>query len=76
MVVSAQPTPLDKNAALRQIEKTNPETLALAYDWEDIVDKVVRTQEKIKECVMHLIPVSPSDLGSLDFHLMNQTLKC
>jgi hypothetical protein len=36
------------------MEKTNPETLALAYDWEDIAVKVVRTQEKIKECVMSL----------------------
>jgi len=33
------------------MEKTNPETLALAYDWDDIAAKVVRTQEKIKECV-------------------------
>jgi U3 small nucleolar RNA-associated protein 3 len=60
MVVSTQPTPLDKKAALRQMEKTNPETLALAYDWEDIAEKVVRTQEKIKECVMDLYPFSPS----------------
>ena len=55
MMVSPQPTPLDKKAALRQMEKTNPETLALAYDWEDIADKVVRTQEKIKEYVMDFI---------------------
>ena len=50
-MVSTRPIPLDKNAALRHMEKTNPETLALAYDWEDIATKVVRTQEKIKEYV-------------------------
>lgn len=55
MVVTAQPLPLNKKAALRQIEKTNPETLALAYDWEDTAAKVVHTQEKIKQCVMDLI---------------------
>jgi len=75
MVVSARPTPLDKNAALRQMEKTNPETLALAYDWEDIADKVVRTQEKIKEYVMDCILVSSFGLGSTDFHPMSQILK-
>jgi len=54
MVAAAQPTSLDKKATLRHIEKTNPETLALTYDWEDIAAKVVRTQKKIEECVMHL----------------------
>ncbi len=57
MVVATQPIPLDKKDALRHLEKTNPETLALAYDWEDIAAKVVHTQEKIKECVMGLILV-------------------
>lgn len=53
MVVAAQTLPLDKNSTLRHMEKTNPETLALAYDWEDIAAKVVHTQEKIKECAMN-----------------------
>ncbi len=52
MVVASQPIPLDKKDTLRHLEKTNPETLALAYDWGDIADKVVHTQEKIKQCVM------------------------
>ena len=59
MVVAAQPIPLDKKDALRHLEKTNPETLALANDWEDIAAKVVRTQEKIKECVIDFILISP-----------------
>jgi hypothetical protein len=63
MVVAAQATPLDKKAALRHMEKTNPETLALAYDWEDIAAKVVCTQEKIKECVMDLVYNPPFNLG-------------
>jgi U3 small nucleolar RNA-associated protein 3 len=63
MVVATQPIPLDKKDALRHLEKTNPETLALANDWEDIATKVVRTQEKIKECVMDFISVSPLTLA-------------
>jgi hypothetical protein len=72
-VVAAQATPLDKKAALRLMEKTNPETLALAYDWEDIAAKVVRAQEKIKECVMDLVSNSPFNLGLSGFRLTNQT---
>jgi hypothetical protein len=62
MVVSSQPIPLDKKDVLRHMEKTNPESLALAYDWEDIAAKVVHVQEKIKECVMSPILVSTLDL--------------
>jgi len=75
MVVAVQATPLDKKAALRHMEKTDPETLALAYDWEDIATKVVRTQEKIKECVVDLMSNLPFNLGPAGFRLMNQTLK-
>jgi U3 small nucleolar RNA-associated protein 3 len=59
--------PLDKNAALRHMEKTNPETLALAYDWEDIATKVVRTQEKIKECVYSSTVTLNFDLRCIGF---------
>jgi U3 small nucleolar RNA-associated protein 3 len=51
MVVAPQPM-LNKKDTLRHMERINPETLALAYDWEDIAAKVVHVQEKIKECVM------------------------
>lgn len=54
MMAAPQPIPLDKKDTLRHMEKTNPETLALSYDWEDIASKVVRVQEKIKECVTSL----------------------
>jgi hypothetical protein len=66
-----RPTPLDKKAALRHMEKTNPETLALAYDWEDIAVKVIQTQEKIKECVMSLNCASPFYPSGVGFHLLN-----
>jgi U3 small nucleolar RNA-associated protein 3 len=62
MVVAAQPIPLDKKGALKHLEKINPETLALANDWEDIAAKVIYTQEKIKECVMGIVLVSPLTL--------------
>ncbi|KAN0127334.1 Sas10 C-terminal domain containing protein [Lactarius tabidus] len=69
-VVSTRPIPLDKNAALRHMEKTNPETLALAYDWEDIATKVVHTQEKIKE----LSSTEQDSQGLGMAHLHNQAL--
>lgn len=62
MEVATQPVPLDKKDVLRHLEKTSPETLALANDWEDIAAKVVHTQEKIKEWVMSFILVSPLTL--------------
>lgn len=62
MVVATQPVLLDKKDALRHLEKTNPETLALANDWEDIAAQVVHTQEKIKECVMGFTLLSPLTL--------------
>ncbi|KAH9999604.1 Sas10 C-terminal domain-containing protein [Russula compacta] len=70
MVVTAQPLPLNKKAALKQIEKTNPETLALAYDWEDTAAKVVHTQEKIKQ----LSSTEPDSLALGMVHLHNQAL--
>jgi len=63
MVVATQLIPLDKKDALRHLEKTNPETLALANDWEDIAAKVVHTQEKIKECVMSSVLISLLTFG-------------
>ncbi|KAI0274240.1 Sas10 C-terminal domain-containing protein [Russula aff. rugulosa BPL654] len=70
MVVTTQPIPLDKKDALRHLEKTNPETLALANDWEDIAAKVVHTQEKIKE----LSSTEPDSQTLGMVHLHNQAL--
>lgn len=39
---------LDKATLLRQLEVTNPLTLALAREWEDIATSVVRVGEAVK----------------------------
>ncbi|KAI9463799.1 hypothetical protein F5148DRAFT_1276468 [Russula earlei] len=70
MAIAIQLTSLDKKAALRHLEKTNPEALALAYDWEDIATKVVHTQEKIKE----LSSTEPDSQVLGMAHLHNQAL--
>ncbi|KAG6876363.1 hypothetical protein C0993_003659 [Termitomyces sp. T159_Od127] len=51
--VLAEPTmtqqlPRDRKLLIRHLEKTSPETLALARDWEDAVETLSRTSEKIK----------------------------
>lgn len=43
---------------LRHMEKTCPETLALAQDWEDVARSVVRTEKKLTEYV-HLFLETP-----------------
>ncbi|KAF8490792.1 Sas10 C-terminal domain-containing protein [Russula emetica] len=70
MVVATQAIPLDKKDALKHLEKTNPETLALANDWEDIAARVVHTQEKIKE----LSSTEPDSQTLGMVHLHNQAL--
>ncbi|KAA1469751.1 hypothetical protein DENSPDRAFT_816924 [Dentipellis sp. KUC8613] len=47
--VETQPVLQDKKAIIRHLQKTSPETLALANDWEDVAQKLVRSQERIKE---------------------------
>ncbi|KAG5732711.1 hypothetical protein E4T56_gene16691 [Termitomyces sp. T112] len=44
-----QQLPQDKKLLLRHLEKISPETLALARDWENAVETLARTQEKIKK---------------------------
>lgn len=45
------PLPQDKKSLLKHLEKTSPETLALARDWDDIAHSVIRAGEKLKRCV-------------------------
>ncbi|GLB38447.1 putative sas10 C-terminal domain [Lyophyllum shimeji] len=45
--VVVESLPLDKKLLLRHLEKTSPETLALARDWEDTVENLTKTQEKL-----------------------------
>ena len=42
----------DKHALLRHLEKTSPETLALARDWEDVAWSVARAQQKLAKCAI------------------------
>lgn len=39
----------DKQSLLRHLEKTNPEALALAKDWEDVAHQLHRTRLKIEK---------------------------
>ncbi len=41
------PPTTDKKALLRHLEKTSPESLALARDWEDTVQNLQTTKAKI-----------------------------
>ncbi|KAG6890791.1 hypothetical protein C0995_003224 [Termitomyces sp. Mi166 len=46
---ATQRLPQDKKLLIRHLEKTSPETLALARDWEDAVGTLTKTQEKIQK---------------------------
>ena len=39
----------DRQSLLRHLEKTNPEALALARDWEDTVEVLMKTHRKITQ---------------------------
>ncbi|KAG5648291.1 hypothetical protein DXG03_004863 [Asterophora parasitica] len=41
------PLPTNKKLLLRHLEKTSPETLALARDWEETVETLAKTQQKL-----------------------------
>ncbi|KAI9061326.1 hypothetical protein FKP32DRAFT_1654630 [Trametes sanguinea] len=70
----AQPTvqqlPQDKQSLLRHLEKTNPEALALANDWDDVAHSLVKAQAKIAK----LEAENPSALSLSMMHLHHQAL--
>ncbi|KAJ7784672.1 Sas10 C-terminal domain-containing protein [Mycena metata] len=43
----AEPLPQDTKSLIRHLEKTSPETLALARDWEDTAESLTKTRRKI-----------------------------
>jgi hypothetical protein len=47
-----EPLPQDKQTLIRHLEKTSPETLALARDWDDTAWNLMRSQTKIKKCAI------------------------
>lgn len=52
--VQLQSLPQDKPGLLRHLQKTNPEALALAGDWDSTARTLVKTQQQIAECVIQL----------------------
>ncbi|EPQ50999.1 hypothetical protein GLOTRDRAFT_81585 [Gloeophyllum trabeum ATCC 11539] len=41
--------PSDKKAIVHHLEKTSPETLALARDWEDVVENLKKTHKRVEQ---------------------------
>ena len=39
----------DKVSIIRHLERNNPEALALAYDWGDVVHSLVKIQKKLAQ---------------------------
>ncbi|KAL6308424.1 Sas10 C-terminal domain-containing protein [Sparassis latifolia] len=68
--VVAQPLPKDKQSLLRHLEKTSPETLALARDWDDIAHSLVKTQQKLAS--LETEEPDPLSLGMI--HMYYQAL--
>ncbi|KAJ6584841.1 Sas10 C-terminal domain-containing protein [Mycena capillaripes] len=44
---SVEPVSQDTKSLIRHLEKTSPETLALARDWEDTAESLTKTRQKI-----------------------------
>ncbi len=42
------PVPQDKQSLIRHLEKTSPETIALAHEWDDLIQAIAKTGEKMK----------------------------
>lgn len=40
---------LDRVTAIRRLEKTSPETLALAREWEDVARDLMHAQQRLEE---------------------------
>ncbi|KAJ7644052.1 Sas10 C-terminal domain-containing protein [Roridomyces roridus] len=64
--IPTEPIPEDPQSLIRHIEKTNPETLALARDWETTAESLAKTRKKIAELESE-DPDSLS-LGMMHFH--------
>ncbi|RDX50301.1 hypothetical protein OH76DRAFT_1455485 [Lentinus brumalis] len=65
-----QQLPQDKHALLRHLEKTNPEALALAHDWEDVAHSLMTSKARIEK----LQAENPDALSLSMMHLHYQAL--
>ncbi|KAF5382522.1 hypothetical protein D9615_002950 [Tricholomella constricta] len=70
MPVVVEPLPQDKKLLLRHLEKTSPEALALARDWEDTVEALAKTQQKLAK----LEAENPDALSLGMIHIYYQAL--
>jgi U3 small nucleolar RNA-associated protein 3 len=43
--------PLDRATAIRHLEKTSPETIALAREWDDVARDLMRAKQRLKQYV-------------------------
>ncbi|KAJ7147521.1 Sas10 C-terminal domain-containing protein [Mycena crocata] len=69
IVAPAEPLPQDTKSLLRHLEKTSPETLALARDWEDTAETLTRTRQKI--AALELNDADSLSLGMVHLHYRN-----
>ncbi|KAJ7645454.1 Sas10 C-terminal domain-containing protein [Mycena polygramma] len=67
---STEAAPQDAKSLIRHLEKTSPETLALARDWEDTAEALVKTRQKIAS----LESSDPDSLSLGMIHLHYQAL--
>ncbi|KAF8527529.1 Sas10 C-terminal domain-containing protein [Hysterangium stoloniferum] len=67
---TAVPETIDKVAALHRLEKTSPETLALAREWDDVARELLRVQQRLDRAESVLSEASSLGLS----HLHHQTL--
>ncbi|KAJ7459761.1 Sas10 C-terminal domain-containing protein [Mycena latifolia] len=65
-----EPIPQDPKSAIRHLEKTSPETLALARDWEDTAESLTKTRQKIETLEAN----DPDSLSLGMIHLHYQAL--
>ncbi|KAJ7134521.1 Sas10 C-terminal domain-containing protein [Mycena epipterygia] len=61
-----EPIPQDPKSLLRHLEKTSPETLALARDWEDTAESLTKTRQKI--ATLELNEPDSLSLGMIHLH--------
>ena len=52
--------PQDKASLLKHLEKTNPEAIALAREWEDVAHDLVKVEKAVAKCVpTHIMLCAP-----------------
>ncbi|THV05235.1 hypothetical protein K435DRAFT_826449 [Dendrothele bispora CBS 962.96] len=68
-VTTGPSLPQDKGSLLRHLEKTDPESLALARDWTDTAENLIKTRQKLQ-----IMQNDPDAAGVGLIHIHYQTL--